>query len=519
MKGKKAIGLIAVIALLAALFPACGDAPDESADSSPASSSAAGGVFDMESGADGWDASNGGSKSGSKSSGKTGDSGGLPDDIINSDTGSKGEQFSGRARDLKGKTITIQVWNDYMKGNDSSQQLLSERSAALTKKIESTFHCKLKYYSSAEKEPTNDQQLRAAVAAGQSKVDIWWLSTKSAVDAYKANFLVELSALKVINFGDRKRYSGATEILHANGKYYGVGPRTYGVVRVYTNNVLIANLDLLNNVGVPLAELTSFQKNGKWNWDNFEKTAKKVKDNAAAKGYNTYALNAYDNEFYKALMSANNTDWAARASDGGLTFSGGDARGQNVLRYLAKLRQNSYVGNVAGTALNQFAQGKTAFVVTRMYAPIYVSNTWDFEYTIMYPPMGDDAKAYRTATDNYTFATIPKGKKPSGCTDAEIATVLDAINTQLISDSEDVSLAATRMARYMRNPLAKDTVMSVYNNKEENIIWSSLAQNMPLYAEWNDKVKLICANGGSNMAQILGEVTPAYNTKLKDMWK
>lgn len=542
MKKTKIISLALVLVLVLALFSGCAgknEANGKTSGDNSGGDSQTGDVFDMD-GADGntlsGDAASGGgtvdgSTSGSNQSGSTGSSGKTNSSNKSGGTSSTASQavgslntesdnkFPGRATDLKGKTVTVHAWNTYMLGNDSSQPKLSQMSAEMNKKIEKAYNCKLNIYYSSASEPFNDPQLKAAVSSGKPKTDIWWLNVSGVIDAYKSNFLVELDALKVMDFDDSSRYTNATNMLAVDGKHYGIGPKTYGIKPVFTNFIMFANTTLLNDVGVPLSELESLQTGNKWNWANFEAVAKKVKDNGAAKGYKTYAINDYSNQFYQALMNANGTDWISRASNGSMTFSGGDTKGQNVLTYYSNLVQKGYVSLDNLYHLEQFAKGDLAFIISPMFTPIYHSSGWKFDYTMMYPPMGNDVKSYTTCASEYTFAVIPKGVKPSGCTDAEIATILDAINTTLISSSEDTSLASIEMAKYMKNNLAKETVMSIYKNKEYGIVWPIMTQSLNMYKDWQEKTRTIASAGGSNMSSVLNSVSTAYNTQLKDLWK
>lgn len=510
-KLQRLLSLMLAVLLLAA-FCGCGSSKDPS--SSQSSESEGPGGFDVISG-DAVNSNSAGESSGTADSGKEDGS-----STNNTTKNYSADKFSGRAKDLGGKTITVHMWQAYMNGGQTSKPKLSQKALELNAKIEKELNCKLKFVESWTADVGDASQL-ASVAAGKPNIDIWWVSLKTMIDMYSNGYLVALDSLKVMDFADRDKFTNATEMAYIDGHYYGVGPKTYGIIPVYTNQLLVANVNLLKNCGVTIDELRSLQSNKKWNWDNFRSVCEKVKMNNGKNGYNTYALADDQMKFYQQLMTANGSDWISRSSDGKtFTFTGGDAKGQKVLKYYSELVRDGLV-DVDATSSDDFQQGKSAFMACHMFTPLFEGSSWNFEYTFMYPPMGDDATKYNTASGDYTFAVIPKGTKPSGCTDAQIATVLDMLNTPLLTDTEDSSMAATDMAYVMKNQLAKDTVMGIYKDKQLGIIWSSMATGIGLTSTkdgWYSQVKKIAKAGGTNMAGVISSVSSAYNSKLKNIW-
>lgn len=505
---QQALSFVLVLLLLAALC-SCGSGK---VTSDPESSVAEGpGGFDVING-EAVD------NTGTDSSGSAGDG---TKTTKNNSHGSTGN-FSGRATDLNGATITVHMWQAYMNGTDTSKPLLSQKAKELNAKIEKELNCHLKFVEAWDT-GTGDASMLASIAAGKPSIDIWWIGVSMMVNAYSSGYLVPLDTLNVMDFQDRDKFTNATDMCYIDGHYYGVGPMTYGIIPVYTNSLLLANVDLLKNCGVTISELQKLQSDKQWNWENFRTICEKVKANNGKNGYNTYALADDTQQFYQQLMNANGCDWISRSADGKTyTFTGGDAKGQKVLQYYAGLAKDGLISVDSATADDDFLQGKTAFLAGRMYTPFFVGSGWKFEYTYMYPPMGDDVKEYKTATDNYTFAVIPKGKKPSGCTDAQIATVLDMLNTRLLTDKQDTSMAATDMAYVMKNSLAKDTVMGIYNQGEPSIAWPIITSGIGLTDTkegWYAQVRKIAKAGGSNMSSVIDSVSSAYSNKLKNIWK
>lgn len=500
----------------------CNDSSDSSSDTIGSStSSGSNGGFDIDD-LDATQGNSGGDISGSSSGIGVGsnDDQGIdykpPLEIDKDDNNA----FPGRVTDLKGKTFKVRIWQPYMTGKSTDSPLLTSRYKELCEKIEKEYNCKI-----INAEMWNDTSIMPSVAAGKPSVDLWWINTNTFISAYKSGFLTNLSDLDVFDFNDRSRFSHATEMCNINGQYYGVAPRTYGIIPVYTNDILFANLDLLADCGVTLENLRSWQKNKEWNWDKFREVLQKVKNNNGKNGYATYGVNDANTELYQALMNANGIDWVNRDSKGNFTFTGGSKAGQNVLNYYSSLYKDgliTYNENIDQGA--EFGKGEVAFYCGGMSSAVLMGGNWSFNYAMMYPPMGNDVDSYMTAGKNYSYVCIPKGSKPSGATDAEIATVLYLINTALLSEDEDLSQMASDYAFAIKNQLSNDTVYDIYAQGTPKIMWNSMTYGIGLLTTdqrggWYEKVHSIAESGGANMASVLAEVTDSYNAKLKDIFK
>lgn len=535
---KKISRLLALLLAVSMVFTVAG-CGKQSTESSPDSSDAAvqgGEGFDI----DNIDATQGGTSGGS-SGGSSGSSGNVSkgdgtggtitntgvnyDNVMNIDTDDN--KYPGRATNLKGKTIRCQFWQPYMSGtgNDvTDYPLLSSRFKELCKEIGEKLNCKIEMVEGWSNE--SGPQINASVASGKPSVDIWWVPTSMLDSAYRNGYLTDLSALKVFDFQDRSRFSHATEMCNINGSYYGVAPRTYGKIPIFTNTILYANVDLLEDVGVPLSDLIKWQENKEWTWSKFREVCQKVKDNNGKNGYSTYSVNDCNTDFYQCLMIANGTDWVERdAKDTTkFTFTGGSQAGQNVLKFYSQLYKDGFLSfNEDRDQGTEFKNNQVAFYGGSMSKLTTEAGHWKINFAVMYPPIGDDVNDYVTAGRQYSFACIPKGKKPSGCTDAEIATVLNLINTGLLSKEEDASQLYSDLSFSIKNQLTNKTCMSLYNQPQK-IAWSMLTYGVGLSTNdgrggWNGEVHKIAEAGGANIASVLNQVTPGYNAKLAGMYK
>ena len=382
------------------------------------------------------------------------------------------KDYTGRVTDLKGKTVKIQSW-----GTGSTAiygtGIIAQRANNLISSIEKTLNCKIEIITEI-----SDQATASALASGKPPADIIYLSKNNLLTQYRYNRLVALDELKVFDFSDRSSFTNATELAKFNGKYYAIAPRTYGTVSFMTGTVIFANIDVLKKSGVTVSDLTKWVSNKEWTWDKMREVAEKVK----AAGYtflndgNTLADNEREHSLYQALVNSNGVDWLAQEDDK-LVFCGDQQKQIAALDFYKEMYNNGYVKQV-DSAVNKFSEGKTAMLSAAMYTAKHNerSVSWG-NYTILPVPIGPDANDYTYASGDYSFAGIAKGTKPSGLNDAEIATVLNLMNTCLINESENNSLVVSESIAWAKDSLAQQTVKMYSNLNAENkfnVTWSGL---------------------------------------------
>lgn len=419
-------------------------------------------------------------------------------------------KFPNRAQNLKGKTIRVHTASEELLGTVKNK--LSEYYSKQTAAIETNLNCKIKYVRS------DQQQINVSIQAGKPIVDIWWLSNiPEFISAYSAGQLTNLSALKAFDPENRENFTDLSEIAKVGNDYYGVQPNTYGSIPYFTANVIVANLDILKNVGVTENDLKQWQESGQWTWEKFEEVAQKVKNNTG--GYNKYAIGDGGGRFYQALMNANDTDWISRDSKSQLSFTGDTEKSVKVLNKYVDWAKNGYVDMTEDTSSVVFAQGKTAFLSQQMFVMLYGTPTFNFAW--MLPPKGPDVNDYKLKTTYASFDVIPKGQKPSGCTDAEIATVLDCLFERVMSDSESKSLILPELSAAIKNDLAKATVNRIVSYGPTKASWSCVTQGINImYGTdgWLTQVKRM-ANNSTTLAQAVGRYKSKYDTLLKNVYR
>lgn len=418
-------------------------------------------------------------------------------------------KFPNRASDLKGRTLTIPGSEETL---GTVKNKLSEYYSKLTLKIETSLNCKIKYIR------VDQQQITISIQAGKPIVDIWWIPTIGEfISAYSAGQLTNLTALKAFDTLDRKKYTDLSDIAKIGNDYYGLQPNTYGSIPYFTANVMVANLDILKNVGVTESNLKQWQESGQWTWDKFEEVAKKVKNNTG--GYNKYAIGDAGLRFYQALMNANETDWITRDSKSQLSFTGDTAKSVKVLNKYVSWAKDGLIDMVEDTSSVPFATGKTAFMSQQMFTMLYGTPTFNFAW--MLPPKGPDANDYKLKTTYASFVVIPKGTKPSGCTDAEIATVYDSLYDRVMTDSESNSMIIPELSAAIKNDLAKTTVNRIVSYGPTKMSWACVTQGIGImYGTdgWLTQVKRI-ANNTTTLAQAVGRYKSKYNSLLKNVYR
>ena len=503
LKRVKCVFLSVIICCLA--FSGCGDNKTESTysiDSDTDNISSDNGGFDID------------------DSGNTASAGNIYNNIItDGDTDlsdiNKSDVYTGRATDLKGKTILIQGW-----GSGSTKLtgtgIIPQRANDLISSIEKTLNCVIEIVSS---NGGYNSESFSGLAAGKPTADIIFLSKKDLLSNYAYNRLVELDTLNVFDFSDRSSYSSATELARLNGHYYGVAPRTYGTISFYTASCIFANIDVLSKSGITIDDLTGWVENKEWTWDKMREVAEMVKNAGYTFMYDgtTSADNEREHSLYGSLLASVGADWVDM-EDGTLSFSGDSEIAVEALDFYKSLYDGGYVKQVT-SGIEKFGEGDSAMLAAAMYTPNFNerSVSWG-NYTILPLPLGSEQSEYTFATGDYTFSAIGRGTKPSGLSDAEIATVLNLMNTCLISESENESLVVSESIGWAKNALAQYTV-DLYNTINSansfKVTWSGMIltrENSDLM--WLDDVFKF-ASGNLSKQQILAQ-SSSYNTILNN---
>lgn len=421
--------------------------------------------------------------------------------------------YKGRATDLKGKTVKVQSWGQSL--DVTGAGILPQRVNQLISSIEKTLNCKIELITGNS--GYNSATL-SGLAAGKPTADIIYLSKLDLISNYSYNRLVPLGALNVFDFNDRSSFSSATELAKYNGEYYAVAPRTYGTTTFYIASCIFANLDVLKKCGVTIDDLNSWVDKNEWTWDKFEEVAEKVKSAGYTFMYDgsTHADNEREHSLYSSLLSSNGVDWVGQKSDGKLTFTGDSAKAEKALDFYKSMYDKGYVKQV-DSGISKFSAGDSAMLCAAMYTPYFNERSvaWG-NYTILPLPIGPDKKEYTYSSGDYSFAAIGKGTKPSGLTDAEIATVLNLLNTNLISEKENESLVVSESISWAKNALAQKTV-KLYNNltaqNKFDVTWSGIVlTNIDGDNDWFKKV-FSYAGGQQSKQQILAQKS-SYETFL-----
>lgn len=425
----------------------------------------------------------------------------------------KSDVYTGRATDLKGKTILLQGWSTGATALTGTG-ILPQRANDLVSSIEKTLNCTIKI---VDGNGGYNSESFSGLAAGKPTADIIFLSKMDLLSNYSYNRIVELDTLKVFDFSDRSSFTSATELAKLNGHYYGVAPRTYGTVAFFTASCIFANLDVLSKSGITVDDLTKWVNNKEWTWDKMKEVAEKVKKAGYTFMYDGTAAadNEREHSLYMSLLASVGTDWVG-SKDGTLSFAGDSDIAVKALDFYKSMYDGGYVKQVT-SGIDKFGTGDSAMLCAAMYTPKFNdrSVSWG-NYTILPLPLGPGQTDYTYATGDYTFSAIGRGTKPSGLSDAEIATVLNLINTSLISESENSSLVVSESIGWAKNALAQSTV-SLYNNLNAKnnftVTWSGMVLTRGGNdLEWVQNVFKF-AKGDLSKQQVLAQAS-SYNTIL-----
>ena len=496
---KKVISLMMCLAFIICLV-GCGEKPTETNNSSveEVSSVEAQGGFDMDD--DGATAS-----------------GGIYKNIV-TDKGADLKQYNdnkvykGRATDLKGKTILVQSWGTGSTALNGTG-LLPKRANALISSIEKTLNCQIKVLTGFS---GYDTESTSGLAAGKPTADIIYLSKKDLISNYSYNRLVDLSSLNVMDFKDRSCFSEATELAKFNGKYYAVAPRCYGSIAFSVASCIYANVDVLTKCGVTVNDLTKWVDSKAWTWDKMKEVAAKVKSQGYTFMYDgtTAKDNEREHSLYSSLLASVGIDWVAQNSKGKFSFAGDSQKAKTVLDFYKSMYDKGYVVQTE-SAIEKFSSSDSAMLSAAMYTAKFNDRSSSYGNYVLLPlPLEKKNSNYTYATGDYSFAAIARGTKPSGLSDAEIATVLNLINSCLVSEKENESLVVQESIGWAKNALSQKTV-KIYNDitakNKFAVAWSGMIltnENM-----WIPDVFKF-ANGDLSKQQILAQ-SKSLNTKLE----
>lgn len=233
-----------------------------------------------------------------------------------------------------------------------------------------------------------------------------------------------------------------------------------------------------------------------------------------------YALNDSERYFYVGLLSSNGAEWVSKSSNGSLTFTGGDAKNQQVLEYMTRLVKSGAVkmdrsAVSATTSQQEFIAGRAAFYAHPVFAVRDRLGSANFDWGILAIPKAPGAKDYVADSSWASFYVIPKGiKNPN-----EPLTLVDEIfSRSLYTKAEDEAQYTAFYSQYLKDTQSLDTI-KMLRSKEKQTWWratEAIGLTSSTSPSWFLKVGDIV--NGASIATVTGGVTQQYNNLLNDMF-
>jgi hypothetical protein len=291
---------------------------------------------------------------------------------------------------------------------------------------------------------------------------------------------------------------------------------TYGATggSAWVYNVLFFNKSILQSAGYSADAMYELQTSGGWNWAKFEEIAKKVTQGTK------YAINDSDLYFYNGLLASNSASWVTQ-KETGLTFTGADAKNQEVLTFYQKLVKNGQMKVEPSTTgyslkdMKEFIAGNVAFYSHPVWAVQHRIKGANFEWGMIAMPKSSSAKDYVGDSSWASFYTIPRGvAKPN-----EPLTVIDEImSNPLFKGAENDAQYVAFYSTFLKDAGSLKTINLLRTRERQS--WQGATEAIKLtFGEtysWYPKVGEI-ANGAS-IATITGQVSQQYENLLKDLF-
>lgn len=534
-KYMRILAIVLVCCLMGGLLLGCTDTPseDDGTKTTTSTTTAAGGDSTTTTqGGDGEPTQDGGQTDGTTTTTTTTTA------AVQVPTQAKDPRFPGRATDLKGRVIRINMPPNM--STDPNNESVKRRNQ-LVAEIEKTYNCKIEFYLRYS-ENGGDSTIAQSVLSGKPVCDVWIQNGASEFMAhYEAGLLQDLSKLKVVDFERTDNpWSESIDLYKMDGSYYAVTDiRAIDANYANASYVMYYNPTLLKQYGIT-EDLYALQESGKWTWEKFAEICKKFNSNAPDNmtGYYDFDLN-----LYHALLYTNGTDWI-KNSGSSLTFNGNDTKAQAAL---TQYREWAAAGTInvpsAMTTTSVFQNTQYSFYTG--LAPFCIGLVSSMEWGLMQGGVTTQA-----VKDNYGILMLPKWKESDEYTATvygsqvggyaipygvkapnEVLTVMDAFYSYTSNTSGDPT------EKYLQNSIDKwlnsktgtqsrNTMARLHklflNGKQsysDSWIGSYTTPNIRNNATsgWYAHV-LKVANGTEPMGTALSSVTNTYNKALSTLF-
>jgi len=450
---------------------------------------------------------------------------------------------SGQVKDLKGRKIVLQQYNDIEVGpNDKHRQRIN----AKIKQIEKEYNCKIEiYYNKSSNEDENAVTLKTSILSGKPIVDITMTHFKTWLQLYVAGMIQELDRLKAINFYDKTKFgtpqgdmeNPLNEIMIVNGKRYGIRLVNGGLhSSVQFDYMMFYRYDVLKKSGVPDSLMPdTLVQNNQWTWENFEKILKIVKDadmtgvydapiDTGGQSVNLYQLMCYTygGDFIYQDPKTNK-----------VTFNGGSQASLNALNLYKSLVSKGYVEaptpqqynsnpkNAAYVDTVAFMPGIVA--CAKWFWPRWGTNASKANWAMTYLPKIKASDSYTVVSTKFAegFSAIPYGvSKP-----AEVATIMQALapldtdyaaqKNEFIMDYQ-TWLPSNSAAAASTLRILKEVNEISYTSKQKYTV-TDYALGPGVFNDWLEQVHKIATNQ-AEAGPIIAAVTNSYNERLKNLY-
>ena len=304
----------------------------------------------------------------------------------------------GEMGSLKGKTIKVAAWADFLTPNKDN--LLDNARKEKVKAVEDKYGVNFEYV--VLNDPTTQMQL-----AGKSNdpiADIYCMRSYWVPPLQQSGYLYSLEDLGLSK--DDKRFTpSAIKDTTINGKTYGFYFDPDGAM-----GFLVFNKSMFDRMGVKYPYDLVKQK--KWTFNAWRDVMKKLIKTDSSGKINQWGV--INGESYQTLMMHANNGSFFKKVNGKYVQALTDKKVLEAMQFLYELQTKDNVmepylfGGPWDYSLTAFREGRTAFIMTGFFGiELYLKGKMKDDYGVVPIPMGPSATDYKNLTGEIKTFAVP----------------------------------------------------------------------------------------------------------------
>lgn len=274
---------------------------------------------------------------------------------------------TGSAYNLEGQTVYIyDYWSN--ENWDTATPFTENETATYNyrKWIEATYNCKVSTVRKGDRETCADELIRCAQNP-DGKLCVFIVAPEKIHTVLQSGMVANWKNSGVIDVNDNKWNQGTIELTSRRSETYGLSAgKPEPTICLYFNK------RILEEAGIDWNTIYDMQKNGTWNWEQFEIVLQKVHgDYDHDNIFDAYGLVGSSDDFYRAAVFSNGSSFFDYNSEGNLVSTVASEETKDALQWAkniwttyARAQRNEEAWNYYR---NVWEKGQAAFYIYRAY--------------------------------------------------------------------------------------------------------------------------------------------------------